>query len=474
MDATGNQFTYRSRRERAATTSICVAVTAGLSGVFVDAPVATGAGGLALVAFLLLSFRRLGLMALVPMGLSTIALACAIWRGVSTHVLLHAIDRALFLTALLCMLTFLRQAAGRSQDMTRAGVFLTGQPPGRRYIALCFGGHLFGTLINLGGLAILLDMAAKANAANSAGLPEDLQELRLRRMTLAIVRGFTLVAFWSPLGFAVNSLLLVMPGLTYASLGPLGLAITFPVFALGWLLDRMLLPPGRPRTTVQPPERAFGPVLRLVGHVALLGGLVVAIHAWSPLSFQEALLLVVPVYATIWLAILRTGDGAMASVLGGLRSTVRVLPNAAAEIGVFASAGLLAVLLLELLPAQMIEAILTRSHLPPELLAICLGMTTFCLALLGINPIITASVLGSLIATSGVVGLSQIAAAFAILSAWSSVMGLSPFITTVAYAGAIIGRSPVTVGLRWNGSYALTLLVLSQSMVAAAIHFGLL
>ncbi|MFG1466425.1 hypothetical protein V5F77_26660 [Xanthobacter sp. DSM 24535] len=32
--------------------------------------------------------------------------------------------------------------------------------------------------------------------------------------------------------------------------------------------------------------------------------------------------------------------------------------------------------------------------------------------------------------------------------------------------------SPVTVGLRWNGAYAATLLVLSQLLVALALHTG--
>ena len=40
----------------------------------------------------------------------------------------------------------------------RGGRYLVNQPPGRRYLALTFGGHIFGILLNMGGLALLASM----------------------------------------------------------------------------------------------------------------------------------------------------------------------------------------------------------------------------------------------------------------------------------------------------------------------------
>jgi hypothetical protein len=79
--------------------------------------VATLIGGLSLFVFLWLSRRLLGPPALVPLCLSFLAFAGALASGVSVDGLLHAVDRALFLTALLSMLTLLRQAAARSRDV---------------------------------------------------------------------------------------------------------------------------------------------------------------------------------------------------------------------------------------------------------------------------------------------------------------------------------------------------------------------
>jgi len=82
VEATVKPTPPLSVQEMTAAALICVAIVFGVSSVFVRYPAVTGAGGLALVAFLVLSYRRLGLIALVPLWISTLAFAGAIWRGV--------------------------------------------------------------------------------------------------------------------------------------------------------------------------------------------------------------------------------------------------------------------------------------------------------------------------------------------------------------------------------------------------------
>ena len=71
-------------------------------------------------------------------------------------------------------------------------------------------------------------------------------------------------------------------------------------------------------------------------------------------------------------------------------------------------------------------------------------------------------------------GLSLPAAALSLAGAWSCVMGFTPFITTVAYAGALIGRSPSTVGFRWNGLYCLSSLAMWTAGMALAVAMGVI
>ena len=51
-------------------------------------------------------------------------------------------------------------------------------------------------------------------------------------------------------------------------------------------------------------------------------------------------------------------------------------------------------------------------------------------------------------------------------------MIFSPVIATVAYAAALIGKTPFLVGLRWNGVYCVAGLVLWTALMAGLGHLG--
>ena len=454
---------------------ICVVIATGLIQIFWPIEWMAFAAGAALVMFFAVTWRQLTAVSIVPMVLAAALVGVALAQGVGVHIFGHALERAVFLSSLLALLGLLRTAAAAAPEIARAGRYLTAQPPGRRYLALNFGGHIFGTLINLGGLAILLDMAMRAMATGSGHLPPDLQEVKFRRMTLAVTRGFSLVALWSPMGFAVNSLLISMPSLDYLDFAPLGFALSFICAGYGWMLDRVTAPRGRiVAQPASPPDPADGgAVWLLLLHVALLGVAVIALNALTALSFQQSLLLVVPSYSLGWAAWTGGRDAAMVTtqVMG---EAVSRFPLAASELAVFASAGLLSVLVVEVMPTEAIRQLainLQLSALP--VLWIFAGLL-FGLGCIGINPIITASVLGSLGSQLAIPGLSDTAIAVQLIGIWSAVMCFSPFITTVAYAASLVGRSAFTVGLRWNWSYSIGVALIWTAGTSLAVAAGFL
>ena len=453
---------------------ICVVIATGLIQIFWPIEWMAFAAGAALVLFFAVTWRQLTAVSIVPMVLAAALVGVALAQGVGVHVFGHALERAVFLSSLLALLGLLRTAAAAAPEIARAGRYLTAQPPGRRYLALNFGGHIFGTLINLGGLAILLDMAMRAMATGSGHLPPDLQEVKFRRMTLAVTRGFSLVALWSPMGFAVNSLLISMPSLDYLDFAPLGFALSFLCAGYGWMLDRVTAPRGRiVAQPASPPDPADGgAVWLLLLHVALLGVAVIALNALTALSFQQSLLLVVPSYSLGWAA--WTGGRDAATVTTQVMDdAVSRFPLAASELAVFASAGLLSVLVVEVMPTEAIRQLaidLQLSALP--VLWIFAGLL-FGLGCIGINPIITASVLGSLGSQLAIPGLSDTAIAVQLIGIWSAVMCFSPFITTVAYAASLVGRSAFTVGLRWNWSYSIGVALIWTAGTSLAVAMGL-
>lgn len=457
---------------------IIVVIAVSLSSIVVHSAVLGLAAGAALAVYLALCWRQFTVATWMTVGLCVALLILALLRGIDLPTLSRGLERMAFLAALLAVLGTLRVVASEAPEIARAGRYLTAQPPARRYLAMNFGGHIFGLLINLGGIALLLEMTRRSLEETSAHLPAHLREWRLRRMTTAVLRGFALVPLWSPIGFGINALLLAMPGLDYADIGPAGMAGAALLLGWGWFLDWVnapRIPPDlRGRTRADPADR--GGVALLVMHVVLLGTLVFALHAAAGLDFQQALLIAVPGYSLAWAAVIgRHGPGGPVAAMGRtLTGTVRRFPLAAGEIGVFASAGLLSVLALELLPMAQVQVLVSGLIGAPWQMVLLLNLSLFALATVGINPIISASVIGALVAQLDVPGLSDAAAALCLAGTWGCVMGFTPLITTVAYAGALVGRPPSVVGIRWNGLYCLSSLVLWTLLMAVVATYGLL
>ncbi|MCD1618956.1 hypothetical protein ACFSDD_25225 [Salipiger marinus] len=459
--------------------AMAVVMVAALLLIFIDSRALTALAAGALVLFLLLAWRQFRTGTWVPLLLSLAVLALALWRGVPAGVLWQAADRMIFLAALIAMLGTLRSAAAIAPEVLQAGAYVTSQPASRRYLAMTFGGHLFGVLINFGGLALLLDLAKRSMTAETAArLPEEAVEARLRRMTLAVVRGFSMISLWSPFGFATNAILIALPGASYMDFGPAGLAMSFVFVAIGWGFDRRdgrrFRRLGLPRPS--PPPGSWRGAAALVAHVLALGAAVFAAHALTPLSFQQGLICAVPVYALLWAASAgRRGMGRARAGLGAAaRATWARLSDLGAEVGVFAAAGFLPVLLLALLPTEALRAAILGLGLGPIVLALGLCLLTVVLALCGVNPIVTASVFGAIAAQLAMPGLSNTAIALAITGGWTAVIGLSPFITTLVVAAAIMGRSTARIGLVWNGPYCLAILLVWLLFLAGLMAGGLI
>ena len=472
-DLAGGRALPKTLRRIAMATVMATAVLL----VFVDMRAFTLLGAAALALFLLLSWRQFRTGTWVPILLSVAVLVLALRQGVAADVLWRAADRMVFLSALIAMLGTLRSAAAIAPEVLQAGAYVTNQPASRRYLAMTIGGHLFGVLINFGGLALLLDLAKRAMTTESAAhLPADAREARLRRMTLAVIRGFSMISLWSPFGFATNAILIAVPGVSYMDFGPVGFAMSFVFVAIGWSLDRhdgrRFRRLGLPRPS--PPPGSWRGAVALVAHVLALGASVFAAHELTPLSFQQALIFAVPVYALLWAASTgrRTMGQASAGVGAATRATWARLAELGAEVGVFAAAGFLPVLLLALLPTEDLRAAIVALGLGPLSLTLGLSLMTVVMALCGVNPIVSASVFGSIAAQLAVPGLSNTAIALAITGGWTAVIGLSPFITTLVIAATIMGRSTSRIGLVWNGPYCLGIFLTWALFLTALMWSG--
>ena len=425
-----------------------------------------------LIAYFLREWHKLIINARVLFGLCAVLTAVVLPRADALAILGSAASRMIYLPGFIAMLGLLRAAASVSDVIASAGRHLVAQPPSRRYLALAFGGHMFGILFNIGGLALLVDMTKRANTLAAASGDPRIVDWRERRMTSAIVRGFAAVVFWSPLGVAMNLILASIPDIGWADVAPIGIAVTIAFIGLGWLFDRIQRPPAlrpAPRETEPGGARA---VAIVVAHVAAITSITGAAELVLLLPFQTTLLVVVPAYAFLWAlatSLKRQEARPLAATLGVLRDRgVARFPDFANEVSVFATSGFLGVVLVALVPRATLQALFAALALPPGVIAASLTLAIAALGMIGINPLITAAILASVLSAVDIPGLSKVMLALALVTGWGVTVVAAPMNSSLVMTASILGRTSWEVGIRWNGAFALAVLVV------AAVAFVLL
>jgi len=418
-----------------------------------------------LLAYCAAEWPRLMVNARVFIIASLVMAAILLSRPGGRAILETAASRMIYMPAFLAMLGLLRGAASASDILMRAGRHLINQPPSRRFIALAIGGHLFGVLFNIGGVALLMDMTKRANTLEAAGGDAGIVETRARRMTSAITRGFAAVVFWAPLGVAVNIILATISGLTWFDLAPIGLVLTIAAIAFGWLFDTMQRPPPAPRLQRGHEPRGAHAMAALVAHIVALAGLTALAEVVTRLNFNQALLIVVPAYAFAWALAIRAAAFDPDRVRGAMtilkERGIDRFGELANEVSVFAASTFLGVTLAAILPREALQAAILALKIPPGALAALVTLTITGLAFVGFNPMIAAAILGSVISSLAIPGLPPLALALALLSGWYVTTLASPFNSSLVMTAAILGRSPHQVGIGWNGRFAAAVLVVA-------------
>jgi hypothetical protein len=396
--------------------------------------------------------------------------AVAATRPAAIEILSAGASRMIYLPAFVALLGLLRAAASASAMIAVAGRHLVNQPPRLRYLALSFGGHFFGILLNIGGLALLVEMVRDANTLEAAGGNAEIVAWRERRMTVAALRGFAAMPFWSPLGVSFNLMLVSIPGLTWWQAGPAGIVCAAAFIGLGWVFDQFQRPKGlRARPLVKEPGGAKA-VAAVVAHVAAVTILTWVVEVALKLPFQTALLVAVPAYAFGWALGLRIAQADPAPLRSStaimMQKGVAAFPSYANEIAVFAASGFLGSVLVALVPREVLQALFLSFTVPAGILAGLLCVAVAVLGFLGLNPMIAATILASAVASADVPGLPKPAILLAIAAGWACTVVFAPMNSALVMTSALVGRRPWKLAVEWNGLFGLVALCLSVAAMA--------
>ncbi|MSO90835.1 MAG: hypothetical protein EXR01_04510 [Acetobacteraceae bacterium] len=420
---------------------------------------AGNAAGLCLLSFLLIEFphqRRYAqilLLALLGIGLLGITHASD-----PVALFLNSWRRGAAFAAFFFALGMLRDAAATSPLVRRCGQQLVAQPAGRRYAALTGGAHVFGIILSYGAIDLLAAMVTRANQQGPTAL---------RRMLLAIYRGFCVMNCWAPLNLMTVVVSAAVPGAPMRILLPIAFIVAQLLLALGWLED-FLRAPRRSGNDARPGTwKSWSIHLGIVAIVLLVMVLAEATAMLFDASLAAGVTLVLPPIGLGWitLQLLRFGGQRLPRFLARrLRKFAARIPSFRGEAAVLGASGFVGVALGGLLPSDGLAPIL--APLPALLIPLLVPVVLIATGQIGLNPIAVIAVLGAAMPAPESLGVAPAVLAFACMLGWGLAVGMTPMSASAIATARWSGATPWTVSTRWNGAFTLAGLLLVWVAIA--------
>ncbi len=377
-----------------------------------------------------------------------------IWNDQASQTLTSGFATGSFIAAFFAALTTLKYAASTSPAIQLCGRFLSQQPPGRRYAALTVGGQLFGLLLNYGAISLLGSMTI-VNASLEKN--EEIRNHRVRRMLLAIQRGFVSTLSWSPLSFAMAIPTSLIPGTSWALCFLPGLINGAILVGVGWTLDTVfkpkLLTAAIPQRQVEGSWLAVLPlILLLLVLISLLG----VAYYLTGIRVLALVMVIVPLLSMAWIAVQNRSQHPLQQVTK--RSSEYLLVQLAdfrGELVLLVMAGYIGTVASPLLGSLMATLSIDLTVLPAWSVLVLMVWLIPLAGQLGMNPILAVALIAPVLPDAAQLGVSPVAIVISLTAGWLLSGVSSPFTATTMLIGNFAGVSSAHVGQRWNGVYTL-------------------
>lgn len=426
------------------------------------------AGG-ALAAYLVAIADRLSRTsrAFVVLALAGIVILAVLGRDLMV-VLFEGGAKACVFASFLGAVGMLRQAAEGSCLVGRIGALLIRVRPLWRYPLLCGGGQLLSGFLAAGALNILCTAVYRGNGDLDTSRDTGVRQIRERRMISALLRGHCMAQCWAPTSLFVALLLALMPGLELDRLLPYSGCMALLALGLGWGLDqlgsRRLVPSDASRaalTGIQADTPPLWPlVLPLLLLFMVLCGLTFGVARAFHINFVLSVVIAFPAVALGWTLLQKGGKYGSLNAQQGLRGLwFEGFAGQGNEICLMGCSVFIGVLVARQVDPGMVVALIEAGTLAPAVLVSLCVWSIPLLSLLGVNPMVTVTILASLSDAFAVADIPVLPFGVAILGAWCISAGVSPIAQPVLIVARNIRRHAGLVGPRWNGLYSLVVLL---------------
>jgi hypothetical protein len=361
---------------------------------------------------------------------------------------LAAIQRGVFvsglLLALMASVILLARCALRSRQVQIVGESLRAQGPGRRYLSFNMASQLFSTTLSLAGANIMFIMAA----------PEDKRSGDTASI-VAITRGFTAAAFWSPMFGNMAILLALYPMLHWIEVFPVGVAIAQLTVLVGALMHRFARHPAPAVATIAAPRPELKGAATALS-IAMLGflGTILGTSSLLNIGITASIVLLGPIFALALNIAMAKGRQRVTNGIWQLRDDARQFPRLSSEALLFAAAGCAGTIMADAFPDAWVQWIGSSFGSFPLLGIGFLMFGIMGLALAGIHPVLSAIFMASTI-TPQVLSLPPLVHCSAILIGWGLSASLTPYSVLVLTASRYSDATPYQLSIEKNWAFAL-------------------
>ena len=394
-----------------------------------------------IVLFMALEFRRVP----TPQKISAtvlvvLAVAMAGLSGQWDAIIIEGISRARIFLILFFAIAWLQFPVKESPSLNAVRSNIVSRPPGRRYLFLTSGVHILGSVLNLAGLSLLTTIVERQK-----------QFSEKRRLSVALMQGFTTASCWSPFYIGMIVVLISIPGVTWLELAPAGGVMGVCALMTGWAYDRMVLRTSRADPVLDRPSPVSRRHLAAAAFILCsLVGLAMVMVELSGTNIPVTLSIMGPVFALIWYGSIHSTEGSRLEKYRLLSfNVVRSLSTYRNEVLLFSAANMFGAGMAVVLPSGDMSAALNNLVPWPDAKIILLMVTFLVASAVGLHPIIVVIAVSAVFPPSAL-GLDDRIMALALVGAWGVSTMVSPFSGTTLFMSRVANVPGHVIGWCWS------------------------
>jgi hypothetical protein len=393
-----------------------------------------------IVSYLALQIRwvppKQSLAGLVLIGIGSLAA----WQsGFWLDTLIDGLARSRIFLLLFFAVSWLQYPVGESPSLKSVREAILNQPPGKRFLVLSFGVHMLGAILNVAAVG-LLSPILKARS----------DPLLQRRLSLAVMHGFTSASAWSPFYIGMIVVLVAIPSLTWQDIALQGMALAPIMITGGWLFDRLRY--RQKRSVSDAPVSPSKPDVKIGKTALLLASLIALVFVsfkFFGVNIAVALGMICPPYTLIWYVSQSERQANKGQrFLSLCHKVVSGLPTLRNETLMFVAANIFGIGIATVIPAENLAEVLDLYIPILDLRIVSLAALFLGCGFIGLHPVVVVLTLGAILSPE-TMGLRDWVLGLVFLGCWGLTTMVSPYSGTTLIMSRFTGIASHVIGWRW-------------------------